>query len=530
MQKLICPVISLCALWFVGATALEAGETLFAKSNRFQIPYQYDAAEMQRMEAVEIQLHVSQDQGQTWHKALTVSPETGRFDYKAPHDGEFWFSVKTLNRRQQLIPPVANTTAELKVVVDTEEPLLNLNVVQPQAGRVSLSWVANDANLNVETLVLEYQQSDSGGWQRVSVLPSQEGETSWTVSQGGVVAVRGTIKDLAGNSGSATTQVDIERQQFGRGGEITQPDFSKPIAEANPFEQSISMNEQPAEQQPRVPGSIMVPPQFVSQPTIPPASAVPPAPQVNNQLVPAPVNNHPPVPNQTPSSSASHVRTVNSLRFQVNYKVDDVGPSGVSHVEFFITENDGQKWYRYGEDTDKASPFTVQVPKDGRYGFDLRARSGAGLAANPPKAGDAPPIVIVVDQTPPVITMQPPQQGFNGVLNQVMIRWQIQDQNPAEQPIALSYATTANGPWQPIGGWQSDQGSYLWDITDTLPPKLFIRITARDAAGNLSSAQTTQPLMIDLNRPSARIVNVESLPSGQEAASGAPTQYNGTGR
>ncbi|QDU81592.1 hypothetical protein Pla110_33340 [Polystyrenella longa] len=527
MQKLICPVISLCALWLVAGGSLQASETLFAKSNRFQIPYQYDAAEMQRMEAVEIQLHVSQDQGQTWQKSLSVSPETGRFDYKAPHDGEFWFSVKTLNRRQQLIPSEANTTPELKVIVDTEEPLLNLNLVQPQPGRVSLSWVANDSNLNAETLSLEYQQADSGGWQRVSVLPSPEGETSWSVSQGGVVAVRGKVNDEAGNSGSATAQVDIDRQQFGTRDEVSPPDFTKPIAEANPFSQNVSISKSFADPIPKTTPT-PVQPQFVSQSQPAPVMPAPSAegfPSVNGES-PANANS------ANNNSAGAAVRTVNSLRFQVNYKVDEVGPSGVGHVEFFITENDGQKWYRYGEDPDHVSPFTVQVPKDGRYGFDLRARSGAGLAANPPQSGNKPPIVIVVDQTAPVIHMQPPQQGFSGALNQVVIRWQLEDQNPAEKPVALSYATTPQGPWQPIGGWQADQGSYLWDVNDNLPPKLYIRITARDAAGNLASAQTQQPLMIDLTRPSARIVNVESLPTGQEAANNSSVQpyNNGPGR
>ena len=503
-------MISICALWLITVNSLQASDVLYAKSNRFQIPYQYDAAEMQRMEAVEIQLHVSDDQGQTWRKALSVSPATGRFDYQAPNDGEFWFSVKTLNRRQQLIPSEANTNPELKVIVDSEEPLLNLNLVQPQPGRVSLSWIANDANLNPETLVLEYQQADSNGWQRISVLPSQEGETAWTVSQGGLVAVRGSIRDQAGNAGSATSQVTIEREQFGNRGGIEPPDFSKPIAEANPFGQNVSMGQNYLDTQQSAPQpsirSHFVSQSQTQQPQVMPVPEPAGLPSVGGNM------------NASVAANGQSVRMVNSLRFQVNYKVDEVGPSGVGHVEFFITENGGQKWYRYGEDVDHISPFTVQVPKDGLYGFDLRARSGAGLAAAPPQPGDQPPIVIVVDQTPPVIHMQPPQQGFSGVLNQVLIGWKLEDQNPADKPIALSYGTTPQGPWQPIGGWQADQGSYLWDVNDNLPAKLWIRITARDAAGNLSSTQTEQPLMIDLTRPSARIVNVESLPTGQESA------------
>ena len=47
-----------------------------------------------------------------------------------------------------------------------------------------------------------------------------------------------------------------------------------------------------------------------------------------------------------------------------------------------------------------------------------------------------------------------------------------------------------------------------------VPAKLFVRIAVRDEAGNQARAETEQPVLIDLTRPTARIVDVESIDAG----------------
>jgi hypothetical protein len=203
-------------------------------------------------------------------------------------------------------------------------------------------------------------------------------------------------------------------------------------------------------------------------------------------------------------------RAVKSHRFEVNYRIDDVGPSGVSAVELFITQNNGQKWWKYGDDADKQSPFVVEVPEDGVYGFAIRVRSGAGLADDPPQPGEEPSVVIVVDRTPPTVQLHPIQQGAGGQMNKLTISWRIADDNPSDKPISLAYSANPNGPWEPICGWQPDTGSYAWTVGQGVPTRLYVRLVARDAAGNHSFVDTPQPLLVDLSKPTARIVDVES--------------------
>jgi hypothetical protein len=107
---------------------------------------------------------------------------------------------------------------------------------------------------------------------------------------------------------------------------------------------------------------------------------------------------------------------VDSRKFQIGYNLEGVGPSGVSSVDLYITDDNGATWYHYGSDDDNVSPILVEVPSEGTYGFTLGVRSGAGLSSDPPQNGDAPSIVVVVDQTAPTLELLPVQQGLGNIV------------------------------------------------------------------------------------------------------------------
>ncbi len=478
---------------------------------RFRIPYRFDEAEMRRLGAREIQLYVSTDQGSHWSHKLSVSPETGRFEFQAERDGEYWFAVRTLDSRDQLHPRGNPTDPGLKVIVDTIEPKFDITLRQLAPGKVQLAWNAFDTNLDPTKLRLEYIQTGARGWQQVGVTPQPNGQTTWSVPRGGTVAVRGTISDRAANVASVQSQVSVAPAEQAVP-KPALPDFHEPIAGRTP-----EFATAPALSDPVLPDA-----------TLP--SSVFPSLSGNSGRNPGPFsttsssfNSNPPVTqNRYPQQFENHKvasaggrqhRAVNSQKFQIGYRIDDVGPSGVGQVELFITENNGQKWYKYGDDKDRQSPFQVDVRDDGVYGFALRVRSGVGLAEEPPQTGEKPSIVIVVDRKPPQAQLLPLQQGQGLTLNKIQIRWKISDANPADRPIALSYSSQAAGPWEPISGWQRDTGSFLWTIGPGVPSRLYVRLLARDAAGNISRVETPTPIIVDLAKPSARIVDVESTTS-----------------
>ena len=481
---------------------------------RFRIPFRFDAAALQRMNARELQLFVSTNRGAAWGLAQSIAPQSARFEYQAAGEGEYWFAVRTIDGLGQAHPGGEQLDPGLVVVVDTASPQLELQLQSAGSGKVQLSWQANDPNLDAATLRLEYLQPGSTDWQQVSVVPRSSGQTTWSVPQGGQVSVRGSISDLAGNQGLKQTQATV----FGGAEPASRPvapAFREPIAEAEP--RTSFPNEFPPAS---LSGPAIVPgPSRETDPAVPPIGAP-------SQFVSGFPSERPeitqdrwsplgsagvadPAPAFRPSAKQ---RMVNTRRFQLGYKVDDVGPSGVGGVDLFITQDHGRKWWKYGEDADRVSPFEVEVPQDGEFGFAVRVRSGAGLSTDPPTPGEAPPILVLVDLTPPTLELLPIQQGQGATANQVAIRWRMTDAHPAEKAISLSYAATPKGPWEAISGWSPDTGAFTWTVGPGAPTQFYVRVSGRDAAGNISNAETPQAVVVDLSRPTARIVDVEVQP------------------
>lgn len=504
--------------------APDAAGPIYTNKVRFRIPYRFDAEEMARLSAREIRLFVSVDRGQRWQHIQSVPPQQGKFEFKAPRDGEYWFAVRTVDGRNQLHPEGEISDPGLKVVVDTALPVLQLRVTPGGPGRVQLQWSTADPAIDVNTLKLEYVEPGGTDWRTVAIVPKAAGQTSWTIPRGGLVAVRGTVSDRAGNEARAQDQTRIAAADAAAP-RPSVPDFRQPIAGLDAGQLQVQP-QPPAIDQP-----------LVTAPTFPS--------MVRTQPLPTPIpyendltggnqpfgtvgdepSRRPEVfqgrfpavsePAPAPATPSGRVRIVNSRKFKIDYELDDVGPSGISMVELFITQDGGRKWYRYGADADNRSPFEVEVPGPGTFGFDIRASSGVGLVNDPPQSGEDAPIVVVVDQTPPVVSLYPVEQGTGADTNKLSIRWQVQDENPSSMPVALYYSASPNGPWEPISGWEADRGQYEWTVGPSVPTRLYVRLSARDAAGNVTHAQTREPVVIDLSRPKARIVDIEAMGSRQ---------------
>jgi hypothetical protein len=206
----------------------------------------------------------------------------------------------------------------------------------------------------------------------------------------------------------------------------------------------------------------------------------------------------------TPGST----QVVNNRVFDIPYQIDDVGPSGVSSVDLFVTEDNGREWFRYDSDVDLQSPFQVDTRGEGTFGFAIRVRNGLGFSEPPPQPGERPSIVILVDQTPPTAELARPQVLADGQ-GRVRLNWQVEDQNMSSAPVRLESAISATGPWTPLFDWQVDARSYEMPILSGTPTTLHFRLLARDAAGNVTTAQTAQPVLIDQQRPKARLLRVQ---------------------
>ena len=78
----------------------------------------------------------------------------------------------------------------------------------------------------------------------------------------------------------------------------------------------------------------------------------------------------------------------NQRRFQLDYDIESVGPSGVAKAELWVTRDGGRNWSSAGIDRDKKSPHVIDAPGEGIFGYRMVIESGNGLAGRPPQSGD----------------------------------------------------------------------------------------------------------------------------------------------
>ena len=181
----------------------------FSDSPAFRIPFNItDPAMLQQI--AEVHLYVSADRGLSWEYAGATAPNQMAFPFRADHDGEFWFAVRTRDRQDRLYPPdMDQVRPKLRVVVDTTEPSVVVRPMPRRGGVVGVHWTVHDENLDIDSFALEYQiqGAPANSWRRVRAQPRLVGEERWEVGTGYPVTVRVSISDLAGNRGSAETSL-----------------------------------------------------------------------------------------------------------------------------------------------------------------------------------------------------------------------------------------------------------------------------------------------------------------------------------
>lgn len=465
-----------------------AEEPVLTRIGHFQIPFDVETEPGQRPEGFAV-LYGSQDGGTRWDQLQSVPANRNAFMFSAPRDGRYSFAIRMTDPQGNVLPPTTNTPPELDVVVDTVAPDLKLELSESSPGQVVLTWTCTDASVSPESLAIEYADGVNGRWKPLQIQPGANGQQRIPASAGSVLAVRASISDRAGNRAEASTQL-VSR--------TPSSPAENPAPPLGQF-QSAPLGTSPFAGGPAPMQKNTVASQTAFPSSTPPAGGVRGIPvQHGTGIIP--------VMSQQPGEP----QLVNSHIFDVDYQVEDVGPSGVSAVELFVTENGGQQWFRYGSDADLRSPFQVNAQSEGNFGFAVRIRNGLGFAEAPPQPGQAPEIIVMVDESPPVVELAQPSLRADG-FGTLDLAWRVTDLHPSETPVRLEYSSTPNGPWTPVFDWQPDQGGYQWAIRPGTPASLYFRLLARDAAGNVGMAQNPQAVIVDLKKPVGRLLRVQAV-------------------
>jgi hypothetical protein len=216
-------------------------------------------------------------------------------------------------------------------------------------------------------------------------------------------------------------------------------------------------------------------------------------------------------PAASPPDAATGLLLVNSRTIAIDYEVASVGPWGVSEVELWGTRDGGQTWRRYAADDDNRSPVMATVEGEGDFGFRVLVHSAGGFAASPPHPGEPPEVMVRVDLVRPEASIESVHQGVGNSADQIQIRWTARDTQLAERPVTLYYSAQPAGPWSIIAAGLPNTGEYAWRAERHLPEQLYVRLEVRDAAGNATTFQATEPVTVNRPRPQARIREVRPL-------------------
>jgi len=525
------------------ATGAAAEELLYLRERYTEIPINFED-HANRDQISKMVLWVSEDAGKSWQQAGVAYPTDKHFTFRAKADGQYWFSLVTVYKDGRLDP--ANVGAQppgLKMIFDTQEPLIKLHCEERQQGLIGIRWqIADDNPLELATLTLEWRE-EGGKWAAVPIPSAPSGVRRWPVGSTGPLQVRMAVQDKAGNTGRAV--LDIPAQQPNLVLSTATPpspplpppspppyqsDMRKPavatgLPPAPPPQPPMNTGFVPA-RSPQLPQVGPNPYAVHPSPLHPALHATPlepvdagprviartegsgyPTMQASWQSSPTPTSEPVHTGQVRPRGPLPPLRYANQLRALLNYEISRVGPSGVGAVELWLTSDDGRTWRKFAEDHDLTPPMQIDFPGEGVYGLTMIIRSRANLGRAAPQPGEVPEMRVEVDLTPPFGELHQveadPQRR-----DTLVFRWNASDRNLVANPISILWSDKETGPWMPIASEVPNTGRYLWKMPPNLPYMVYLRLEVRDAAGNVGVAQTPKPVLVDLVEPEGKLIGI----------------------
>ncbi len=531
-------------------------------SRTIKLPVEY---KKDRKAIRHVLLYVARNGENTWYNEGYVTPDKDHFVYVAKDDGIYWFKMVIEDLKGNRDPAdVTRDPPDLKMVIDTTAPQVRVTNAKRTGEEIVVEWSVEDKFPNDAETKVHFRSTDNprSYWQEVTLPANSRAGVKFPSGTADGITVRITAVDVAGNrteitrdfpAPGASTSLSPPGAPGGVAvGPITPPATENvipagpvgagpiappggPIAPAPPVgapPAGPAFNPQPPAPAAPVPSS----PAYQPQPTAPVATnsgGLQPLPTVDPKAPPAPPPAHGAAPvaawsGAQPSVEMTRAQVINFPRFDLGFDLEQRGPSGISRVDLWVTRNDGQSWQKWSQHDGKGAAVRVALDVrentqlEGHYGFRLVPVSGAGLSEREPVAGDAPDMRVVLDVTPPAIDLFPPVSDPN-TPDTLVIQWRAADKNFGEDPITLEWSESPAGPWKPVASNGNDPviqatainspvarrlantGQYGWRIPAGVPARVYLKATARDAAGNVKEVVTREPILVDLTKPRAKI-------------------------
>ena len=498
-------------------------------------------------------LNVSKDLGASWSVAGETAPTAGTFAYTADTDGEYWFRLRAIDKKGR---SRGSEGPDIRVLVDAAGPRLAARVWKGADGEIICRYAAADDSLNLESLTLEYQGGQEKGWKSVAadaVLAREApahmvGEAIWWAGERVErLVVKITLTDTSGNQAVKQFSLDatdprVDQSALAR--ELGLPplptasatsDFSSPDAdllapvEAAPETRSVMTTGEPTSPWPAEAASWSAAsaavdsaaPRRPNGPTAMPAAA---------GLLPRAKLD---ATRQTPPSASAAMlaavsgaeggaleyrgrplHLVNTRRFAWEYEIPAIRrTAGPLRAELWTTIDGGVTWQRAVVDKQCQSPITVELPDTGFYGVRLELVADVPDAAAGPRTGSEPDAWVGVDDEAPNVELLAVDRDHPGSDDILIIRYAAGDPLLTGNSVRLMYSPNPSGPWATIAAGLANEGIHRWEPGKSVPARAFLRVEASDAAGNLGSTVSAEPVSVAPTRVPGRLGSLRALPS-----------------
>ena len=532
----------------------------------FVIPFNVDST---GQAPSEIQLEFSDDGGRNWSLYSKSDVRTKQFQFQAEQDGEYLFRLKTFDNRGRsfenpgeplsVVVDTTKPTAELIIDMDARGQMLAEFRIKDNAIDASSIVLSYHTESNTQSREILFELT------RGRTNDEWIGSGSWDIPDGTTrLSVRLTAKDKAGNTVEVTRLPQLPRSaslsnglQLASGktrevnpsrGSNAKPAIGTGVVNARdpglngsqstgafggtlqrqPDEVSSSrFNASNAEQQhstslssrqSKLPIRTMTDEEYEQ---VTASKLVNVASQRGNQSLLSTASGEGSASNgklnveMEQRSTRLHSQTTfhrdikplysSSKAFSLDYDIENDPDAPISSVELWGTTDEGQTWQMWGQDPDRASPFDIQVEEEGLFGFRMIIVGNNGLASNRPRNGDNADAWIHVDTRQPQVKLTSALYGKGTEAGALVIEYKASDAYFSERPITLSYSETPDGPWNNIASGVKNSGRYVWPADPSLPPTIYLRIEAHDAAGNLAVHCLEHPIEVQGLAPRGRI-------------------------
>ena len=529
----------------------------------FAIPFKVAPSQQADHAAARVLLQASKDLGATWEQAGEAGPEAGSIVYRAAADGEYWFRLRAIDGKGR---QRGGEGPDMRVLVDAAAPRVTARVWRGTDGEIVCRYAAADDTLDLPKMVVEYQTKAEPTWKKIAAeaILSRESpahllgeEIWWAGEKAEALTVRISISDAAGHRTVKQFTMEVADPGVDQGtlaaeiGVPALPGQSSSAVVASPPPALPIENQSGAATE-----VATVPPGGWAADTSgrwagegPAAAVAPPAEAGQSRSVLArPVGTGsraglpnpggrpevgatapPPLAPATPAIEAAAPGTVaralpteyrgrplqivRSRRFTWDYEMQSDRPDTIPvRVELWSTSDGGVTWQRSAVDDDGQSPIDVTLPAAGLYGFRLEIVPDLPDAGGGPRSGEMPEGWIGIDDEPPQVEILEATRLKDTEPGGVLIRWAARDQILVPKSVRLIQSPSADGPWGTIAEGLEAQGEYRWQPERGTPARVFIRVEASDAAGNIGRGTTPEPVTVAMPRVVGKLGGVKVLP------------------